>query len=477
MPRRTSRRAPALDQLAEASEADRHRRQLGPQVAFGLARRAHVRAPEPQQGLVDDALAHEPDRRDDQALLDLLAPEADAARRSAADVHVVRHRHRVRERRAVHDQRRDDADVVEVQAAEVAVVADEDVAGRRPLGAVGRDDVRARSGRSCPGGSAARSTGRWSARWPSRSEHEKSSRVLMLVEKAARRSATLISSAIPVRACRKISSVRGAADTAGPGAAVSALRNVSSPYDIDHARRRRSPRVRPRASARTSAAPSRTSRSSTDRARWSSGRSPRRRRSSVARWPTWSPSCMPPGAVGSATEVIHGTTVATNAILERRGARTALLTTEGFRDVLELRRARAPELYDPIYTPPPPLVERRWRLEVPERIGPAGEVLRPLDEDAVRRLVRFIEAEGIESAAVCLLHSFRNPAHEQAVGRRGRRLGGLHLALGRPPAGHRRVRADVHDRRQRVHRPARVALPRSISRRRCGASPASSGSR
>ena len=122
-------------------------------------------------------------------------------------------------------------------------------------------------------------------------------------------------------------------------------------------------------------------------------------------------------AVGSATEIIHGTTVATNAILERRGARTALLTTEGFRDVLELRRARAPELYDPIYTPPPPLVERRWRLEVPERIGPAGEVLRPLDAEAVRRLVRFIEAEGIESAAVCLLHSFRNPAHEQAVGR------------------------------------------------------------
>src|SRR6188474_2527550 len=60
------------------------------------------------------------------------------------------------------------------------------------------------------------------------------------------------------------------------------------------------------------------------------------------------------GAVGASTEVIHGTTVATNAILERRGARTALLTTEGFRDVLELRRARAPELYDPIYTPPPP---------------------------------------------------------------------------------------------------------------------------
>ena len=123
------------------------------------------------------------------------------------------------------------------------------------------------------------------------------------------------------------------------------------------------------------------------------------------------------GTVASGTEVIHGTTVATNAILERRGARTALLTTAGFRDVLELRRARAPELYDATYVPPPPLVARRWRLEVDERIGPAGEVLRPVDEADVARLVWFIEAEGIESAAICLLHSFRNPAHEQAVGR------------------------------------------------------------
>ena len=144
------------------------------------------------------------------------------------------------------------------------------------------------------------------------------------------------------------------------------------PLACDRARRRRHRRAR-----------SRTSRSSTDRARWSCGRSPRHRRSSVARWPTWSPTCMLRAPSAPSTEVIHGTTVATNAILERRGARTALLTTEGFRDVLELRRARAPELYDPIYTPPPPLVERRWRLEVPERIGPAGEVLRPLDEDAV----------------------------------------------------------------------------------------------
>lgn len=124
------------------------------------------------------------------------------------------------------------------------------------------------------------------------------------------------------------------------------------------------------------------------------------------------------GALGSATDVIHGTTVTTNAILERRGARTALITTAGFRDVLELRPARSPELYDARYVPPPPpLVERRWRIEVDERVGPNGRVLVPIDEAEVRRTIAFLESEGIESVAVCLLHSFRNPAHERLIGR------------------------------------------------------------
>jgi len=78
-------------------------------------------------------------------------------------------------------------------------------------------------------------------------------------------------------------------------------------------------------------------------------------------------------------EVVHGTTVATNAILEGRGARTALITTEGFRDVLDLRRIRVPALYDLFWEKPPPLVPRRLRFEVAERIGPRGEVWRPLD--------------------------------------------------------------------------------------------------
>ena len=80
-------------------------------------------------------------------------------------------------------------------------------------------------------------------------------------------------------------------------------------------------------------------------------------------------------------EVVHGTTVATNAVLERRGARTALLTTKGFRDVLELRRVRMPHLYDLFWTKPPPLVERSLRLEVDERMSARGEVLRQLREE------------------------------------------------------------------------------------------------
>jgi N-methylhydantoinase A len=122
------------------------------------------------------------------------------------------------------------------------------------------------------------------------------------------------------------------------------------------------------------------------------------------------------GAVDATTEIIHGTTVATNAILERRGARTALITTAGFRDVLELRRARSPELYDARYVPPTPLVERRWRVEVDERIGADGGVRTPLRDDDVRRTIGFLEREGVEAVAVCLLHSFRNPAHERRVG-------------------------------------------------------------
>ena len=115
-------------------------------------------------------------------------------------------------------------------------------------------------------------------------------------------------------------------------------------------------------------------------------------------------------------ELLHGCTVATNAILEGKGAPTALLTTRGFRDVLELRRVRVPNLYEPLYERPPPLVPRQFRFEIDERTGPRGEVLRPLDETGVRAAAARIHAAGMEAVAVCFLHSYANPAHEQRTG-------------------------------------------------------------
>jgi N-methylhydantoinase A len=113
--------------------------------------------------------------------------------------------------------------------------------------------------------------------------------------------------------------------------------------------------------------------------------------------------------------VAHGTTVATNAILEGKGARTALVTTEGFKDVLELRRIRVPELYNLFYERPPALVPRRWRFEVKERIGPLGEVWTPLDGRSLEQTLERIKRADVEAVAVCLLHSYANPEHEQQV--------------------------------------------------------------
>jgi N-methylhydantoinase A len=114
---------------------------------------------------------------------------------------------------------------------------------------------------------------------------------------------------------------------------------------------------------------------------------------------------------------VHATTVAANIILERKGARTGLVTTEGFRDVLEMRRLRIPVMYDLQYRKPKPLALRRLRLEVPERLGPAGEVRLPLAEGAVLATARQLKAEGVEAVAVCFLHSYANPAHEKAAER------------------------------------------------------------
>jgi N-methylhydantoinase A len=129
-------------------------------------------------------------------------------------------------------------------------------------------------------------------------------------------------------------------------------------------------------------------------------------------------------------ELVHGTTVATNAIIERRGARTGLITTDGFRDLLEIGRLRLARLYDMDQERPPPLVRRRWRFEVEERVDHRGAVLRPLDSDSIARAIDTIAAEGLESVAVCLIHAYANPAHERAVARAVReRLPGVFLTL------------------------------------------------
>ncbi len=111
--------------------------------------------------------------------------------------------------------------------------------------------------------------------------------------------------------------------------------------------------------------------------------------------------------------VIHGTTLATNALIERKGARTALLTTQGFRDSLEIAYEHRFEQYDLYMERPVPLVERDLRLEVPERLAADGSVLLPLDEAAVRALVPVLRAAGIEAVAICFLHAYVDPDHEQ----------------------------------------------------------------
>ena len=124
-----------------------------------------------------------------------------------------------------------------------------------------------------------------------------------------------------------------------------------------------------------------------------------------------------PGSLASLEEVIHGTTLVINAIIERKGACTGLLTTRGFRDVLELGREIRYAAYDVFAEMPEPLVPRQRRLEVKERLRADGSVLEALDEAQAREAARSLGVLGVESVAVCLLNSFENPAHEQAVKR------------------------------------------------------------
>ena len=120
--------------------------------------------------------------------------------------------------------------------------------------------------------------------------------------------------------------------------------------------------------------------------------------------------------ISDAEFFIHGSTIAINAVLERKGAPTGLLTTRGFRDVYEIGRGNRPEGYNLFFKRPVPLVPRELRLEIDERLMATGEISRPLNEDSARKAIAHLKSRGVESVAVCLLHSYANSVHEKRLG-------------------------------------------------------------
>ena len=152
-------------------------------------------------------------------------------------------------------------------------------------------------------------------------------------------------------------------------------------------------------------------------------------------------------------QILIATTVATNAVLERKGGRTALVTTRGFRDVLIMGRSKRFDTYDLWLDKPRPLVPRRAIHEVDERVGPDGEVLRPLDPASVASVAQRLADDEVESVAVCLLHAYANPAHERAVGKLlAERLG----VSGRNRAVPVSLSSDVSPRRREYERTSTV---------------------
>ena len=164
---------------------------------------------------------------------------------------------------------------------------------------------------------------------------------------------------------------------------------------------------------------------------------------------------------GDVEAFAHGMTVGTNALLEERGARTALVATRGFADLLEIGRQDRPHLYRLCAPKPAPLVEPELRFEAAERIGPDG-VVEPLGEDEPERLAAAIAASGAESVAICLLFSYLDPSHERAHRRAPARAPARRprLRLARGPAALPRVRALLDDRDRRLPHPAARPLPR-----------------
>ena len=164
--------------------------------------------------------------------------------------------------------------------------------------------------------------------------------------------------------------------------------------------------------------------------------------------------------LGDVAHIVHGTTLVTNAIIERNGARLGLLTTRGFRDVLEMGTEQRYDIHDLFLTFPEPLAARRDRREIAERMSRDGTVLEAIDPDAVRREVRALVEDGVEALAVCFLHAYKNP-RPRAAGPRSRpgrvpRPPGVDLER-RAPAD-QRVRAVRDHRRERLRSAPRVRL-------------------
>lgn len=129
------------------------------------------------------------------------------------------------------------------------------------------------------------------------------------------------------------------------------------------------------------------------------------------------------GKAEDVRRLAHGTTLVTNILVERAGAKVGVVTTKGFRDLLEIGRMRRPSLYDLSKDKPSPLADRRARLEVTERIDARGRVLKPLKAKDAERALKQLKKDGIEAVAVCFLHAYANPAHERAAGKAAERLG------------------------------------------------------
>ena len=158
--------------------------------------------------------------------------------------------------------------------------------------------------------------------------------------------------------------------------------------------------------------------------------------------------------------IVHGTTVATNALLERKGARLGLLTTEGHRDVIEMREGLKDDRYNLRMPPPEQLVPRRLRLAVRERMRADGRIEIPLDPASLDAAIAVLQQEQVEAVAVCYLHAWRDPRHEHATAEalRTRAARRLCLAVLGGAAADQGVRAGLDDGRQRLCRPGAVAL-------------------